>query len=248
MERTNTQKLSKSTQIMSIKSSKIVCEYCNSIVSHRKNMKRHYKICKHKIKHDIEMSKDKIIDDLKKKNEEATNQLKLLKDLIKHNNNVVNYNTVNAFYVMNNYTNAKKYKELMNRDALSNEQFLEIKNMGAKYAPAKLLEVLCIDNIKPEDRSIHCVDIARNKFMVKEEDWVVDDKGSKIVDGLIPIIEEMYIKNAQEDIRKARGDLEEVTKVLKNQGTALQIMSHKKDRDITNTVKGSIATSNIKIK
>jgi len=241
---------------------KIRCNYCDKYICRKKNIKRHYNVCIKKKEYDIECRKNKIIDNLiKEKNKEiernklleqekkqSDRQLELLRDAIKSNYTVNNNNNnVNMFYIMNNYCSAKNYDEIMNQE-LSKEVYLEIKGMGAKYAPTKLLEKLCIDNVKPEDRSIHCVDIARNKFMFRRNNkWLIDDRGANIIDGLIPFIRDMYITNCAIDINNAikEGDTTKLEMVIENQKIAHEVVCHRKNKQIMTTVRNKISTKNI---
>ena len=48
-------------------------------------------------------------------------------------------------------------------------------------------------------------------------------------------------------MKEVEGDIDKMMKVVNNQIMAIKIRSRKKDREIVNSIKGKIATSNIRI-
>jgi len=73
----NTKSIENNTKSIE-KKSKIFCEYCKKNISHKNNVKKHHRVCKEKIKHDIESNKDKIIDELKKEKEKEKEKIEKL--------------------------------------------------------------------------------------------------------------------------------------------------------------------------
>ena len=54
----------------------------------------------------------------------------------------------------------------------------------------------CIEDTEIDKRSIHCVDSARKKFVVRANDnWQVDIKGKKILTISIPITKDIFEKD-----------------------------------------------------
>lgn len=220
----------------------IYCKYCNKQFAFINNKYRHYKICK------IKLEEDKIIkfDKLKKKIDTLEEELGNLKNNL--TNKIINSNNnINMKYIINNYNNVKNYDEIMNVP-LTEDEVKSLIELGAEYVPNDIIENRCIKNVSAENRSIHCLDISRDKFIIRKNGkWFIDDKGKKIIDSVIPIIQQLFIENGHADVLKAIGnnDLKLMEKIIMNQKVACEIISHKNDKCILDKVKGQVFTKNI---
>ena len=180
--------------------SRTICKYCGKHISAYKYMKRHYKSCKHK----IEIEKDIIIHEQAKELEEKNKELQNLKNIEKEyfefmkkmadKSTISNtiYNNYNMFYVLNNYKSPHNFEDLM-APALTQKEKDYIIKYGAIAGCFKLLEIRCLDNIEIEKRPFHCVDGSRTKYMLHtNNDWVVDNNGTKILNSTYPKIRSVY--------------------------------------------------------
>lgn len=80
---------------------------------------------------------------------------------------------------------------------LSDKDRQHLLKLGTEYVPAELLETRCLTNSDAAKRSIHCIDMVRNKFMVRKgNDWKVDNGGKMIMEGTFPIMKLIYNQNA----------------------------------------------------
>ena len=104
----------------------------------------------------------------------------------------INNNTYNMYYIINNFTDAHDYKELMNKPMNQIEKD-EIYRLGPNQGCIKYIKNRCIDNISVEKRPIHCVDSARNKYLLRENgSWIIDN-GEKILKEAYKNIKNVYL-------------------------------------------------------
>ena len=104
----------------------------------------------------------------------------------------INNNTYNMYYIINNFTDAHDYKELMNKPMNQIEKD-EIYRLGPNQGCIKYIKNRCIDNISVEKRPIHCVDSSRNKYLLRENDsWIIDN-GGKILKEAYKNIKDVYV-------------------------------------------------------
>jgi hypothetical protein len=98
----------------------------------------------------------------------------------------------NMYYVINNFTSAYNFDDLMDKD-LTEEEIEYIKQNGATAGSLKLLTNRCITGIKLHQRPFHCVDEARDKYILREnDDWKVDKRASAILKRSYSKVEEAY--------------------------------------------------------
>ena len=105
--------------------------------------------------------------------------LDFMKSVAKNNissTTINNNNTVNMYYIINNYTEAYNYEDLMKKP-LTEEEIRYISEKGALAGCYNLIANRCINGVELERRPLHCVDTARNKYLLrKDDDWLVDEK------------------------------------------------------------------------
>ena len=202
-----------------------LCVYCETVINHKKNILRHYNICKVKNKLvEFEKEKHKLLQEkitvIQEKENEIDNIKKQFNDFIKtvaekfiaqpeqiqNNNIIINPNItnkcINYFYIKDNFTDAHNYEDLM-RPPLTMDEKKSISDTDATTGCAKLLRLRCIDNIDIDKRPFHSLDIARNKFALKSNDkWSIDQNGEAILRGVFPKIKEIYKTDDPEDYQQ----------------------------------------------
>ena len=108
------------------------------------------------------------------------------------NNNISN---CNMYYIINNFTDAPNFKNQIN-EQLTDSEKKKIMKSGPIDGVTKLINMKCIKDKEINKRSIHCVDSARKKFVVRENDnWQIDIKGKKILTISIPITKDIFEKD-----------------------------------------------------
>lgn len=184
------------------------CVYCGKLLRDKKSKSRHYKNCNSKkLTEKFAEEKTKFEEENSKLKQELLELERDHIDFVKmvcknggiangviNNNNTSNNSTnnVNMYYVINNFHNPYNIEDLM-RPKLSQDEKEYILKNGALAGSLKLIKDRCITNIKVEKRPFHCVDDARNKYIVREnDDWVIDKNGNKILTTTYSKIEEAY--------------------------------------------------------
>ena len=208
-----------------------MCRFCNKIFS-GKNIYRHIKNCKDRVKLE-ESDKDHIIDKLKSSLQEEQNKIskleKQFKDHVVESNKTLEamskrweestdryekmskkivekedtptVNQYNMYYIINNYTNAQNIEDLMDKPLTDEEK--KYFDSGSLSGCLQLLKNRCVENIDLPDRPIHCLDISRDKFLLRSEDnWKIDVNGEKIIDSAHPLIKPLYPLDKDDDIEK----------------------------------------------
>ena len=188
------------------------CCYCNKKLS-KKNIYRHYKVCKKKKQQ--EEIKDKLIEQLLEEREQLlkdkNNDRKALTKLEETNEKLVSMaknmseqpnettiNQYNMFYIIKNFTDAQNIEDVM-KEPLNDQEKKYILNNGALRGCSKLIKDRCITNLDLRNRPFHCLDMSRNKFLLRTNDnWDVDNKGDKILENAYPMIRPLF--NIDEDV------------------------------------------------
>ncbi len=184
----------------------IVCDYCGKEISYTRHIKRHYNSCKEYTHAKYIEEKNNIIKELKNELEEYKNSEKEYFEIFKQftkklgtpdntiNNTINNttnnttINNVNMFFIMRSYTDALNYSDLMKAPLTDAETQCMIDH-GGEEGCYNLIVTRCIDGIALEKRPIHCVDGARQKFLLRNDDtWEIDSKGEKIINTIYPKI------------------------------------------------------------
>ena len=199
------------------------CDHCLKYFLDKSNRVRHIKNCKVKIQKEDKKKQNKLLlkkDEIIKKKEQISKQLneeneKLkqeIKDIEKEylefmkematkqvSTTINNSNTVNMYYIINNYKNAYNYEELMKKP-LTDAEIDYINKKGAIAGCYNLIENRCIRGVEIEKRPFHCVDDARSKYLLREnDDWSVDKKGFKILSEAFPKIRDAYLMGENDE-------------------------------------------------
>lgn len=198
-----------------------ICEYCGKLIRRKRRMKNHHEICKEKIR----IEKDRIIKELTSAKEEAEKKINEFKTAAKEakddkvaiekeffeymkksspNKITTNNNIYNMYYILNNFNNAPDFKKLLNKP-MTPEEREEIYKLGPNHGSVKYIQNRCIIGIDVEDRSLHCVDLSRNKFLYRENGaWTIDNNGKRIVKYAYEKIKDIFMdplkKSTEEDV------------------------------------------------
>lgn len=195
----NTDKHIKQEQKMGPIDDGFICEYCDNFFKHKNNRARHHRSCKkrdvkiieNKLREQIEIYRKQIKEDMKKVLDKVD---KDSATIINKNNIVqnVNNNAINMYYVINNYKDAINFEDLMSKP-LTQKEIKYIDENGSVLGFTKLIEDRCINNLPLEQRPIHCLDITRNKFLLKSGNkWTVDNKCNLMFNILGSKVREKY--------------------------------------------------------
>ena len=178
------------------------CEYCKKKIIYKKNMSRHYLICKEYKKQLIKQEKEKHVTTieqlttklkekdsiLQKKIDELRDMEKEFMDFLKkvaNKETVTNVRTVNMYYIVQTYLKAKNYEDIMNKP-LTADELHDIRENGI-YGGYNILYKRCIEGIAMQDRPFHCVDDSRSKYLLRTNNtWQIDKKGEQILEGIYP--------------------------------------------------------------
>ena len=173
-----------------------ICEFCEKKLSRKSHLKKCNEM---KIKK-LEQEKDEEIKKIQQENKELKKKEKKLKkehiELEKEYNeflkktagNITNNNTLNMYYVINNFTDAHNFEDCINKPLTENE-INKIIKLGPIEGCVELINTKCIKDIDLNKRPIHCLDASRNKFLVRSDDnWQVDLKGKNILKVSIPLL------------------------------------------------------------
>lgn len=130
--------------------------------------------------------------------------------------------TVNMFYIMNNFKNAKNFDDLMD-PPLTDTEIEELEEINDVLAGSvELIARRCVDNLCVSERPLHCIDTARNKYLLRNSNkWVVDCHGDKILCKTYKKMYGFYMKNI-EGFNEANID-----DVIKNQQQMLKLGARK---------------------
>ena len=185
------------------------CPYCNRI-SEKKNLNRHFQSCKEKLKEERDEKIDKLTNELKTKDIILKEKMDELKDIeseymefmkevarsatnggLAHN--ITNNNTINMYFVVQRYLDAKNYEELMKAPLTITEKDYVMKHGGMEGC-YHILDDRCIKHLKLEERPFHCVDESRSKYMLRTgNEWKIDKKAEQIMDAIYPKILQLCI-------------------------------------------------------
>lgn len=233
------------------------CIYCNKLIQNFKNKARHNKTCKiKKIKSELEYQFNKEKEELEAKHNKETSELKqnykemeteyfdLLKKIAKNEvgNNMINSNnnnnTLNMYYVINNFNDAINYNDIMS-EPMTAEEHDHLINNGPLSSCLRIILNRCIEDIELEKRPFHCVDESRQKILLRNNnEWNIDNRAKKIIDkGYDLIAKEWKITNVDDDPHKHVDDSRKLASIkidkniskiisekssLKNKQTAIQ--------------------------
>ena len=147
---------------------------------------------------DIKKEKELKIQELTKALETVEDEYFAFSKQVALNNksiNITNNNDnkkINMCFIIRNYTDAKNFDELMDPD-LTQTEIEYIKENGPASGSQMLLNDRCVDGLKIEERPIHCVDISRNKYMLRiKDDWKIDKNAKIIMNSIVDKIKSIY--------------------------------------------------------
>lgn len=130
--------------------------------------------------------------------EDLKNMGKELMDALKANNNGnttitnINIDKLNILNIMQHFTNTPNYENLMAPPFTEEEKEYILKN-GPTEGCYNYINKRCIEGKPIEERPIHCVDVAREKYVLRTNDnWIVDIKGNIILDTAYKPIRTLY--------------------------------------------------------
>ena len=104
-------------------------------------------------------------------------------------------NILNMHYVINNFTDAPNFSDQITGE-LTDSQKEDIIKCGPLTGCVKLINMKCVEDKKANERSIHCLDPSRKKFMIRVDDnWQIDLKGKKMLTISIPITKDIFEKD-----------------------------------------------------
>ena len=70
----------------------------------------------------------------------------------------------------------------------------ELYKLGPNHGCLRYIKNRCIDGISVEKRPIHCVDSARNKYLLRQNnDWIIDDNGKLLIKEAYEKIKNVYL-------------------------------------------------------
>lgn len=240
------------------------CVYCHKTFSYKKNLKRHYKSCQKIKNYSLYQEQQDIIINLQKDNRRLEEEkqkaekekkkaerelIDFMKDVVKNNKSITlnNNKTVNMFHIMQHYKPKYDYKELMNMP-LTDDEINKYHRLGAEYAAEEMIRSRCIENMSVEERPIHCVDTARDKYVIRDNgDWMVDNNGEMIIEKTFPMLKQIFMDNSSQEINKLskKRDFDGIDKILDNQRIAAETTLHRNDKKILKKFKNKISTKNI---
>lgn len=189
----------------------ITCMYCKKEISHKKNLTRHYSVCKEKKAYEVTQEKNKLMEKLKEKDKMIDNLLEekdkledeyqsFIKEIAISNNK--GPKVVNMVYMINNFTNAQDYDEIMEKP-LTKQETKRMLKLGPVHGCIDLIKSRCITNIPVDLRSLHCSDASRIKFSYyKNGKWKIDYRADKIIDKMFHHMDKTYHHDFKGPIEK----------------------------------------------
>ena len=195
---------------MKKKTIKYDCKFCTKKYSTKTNLNKHIKKCKkgeiQKIlddKNKLEKKlKELVIDyeEIKIENEELEKEYndflkKTANNFVDNKTTNITNNTLNMHYVINNFTDAPNFADQITEQLTDSEKENIIK-CGPVTGCVKLINMKCVEDKKANERSIHCLDPSRKKFIIRVDDnWQIDLKGKKMLTISIPITKDIFEKD-----------------------------------------------------
>ena len=133
--------------------------------------------------------------------------------------------------IINNYTNAPNLSAQPIKD-LTHQQFKKYIDMGIPEGVVKMIEDYYVTGVPNEQRSLWCLDPARVKYLIRQDDnWHVDMMGVKVKKTIMPSVHYKLItmlndKDMEESLGGQRGLMRYLDKVctLNEKGRETQIL------------------------
>lgn len=181
------------------------CPYCTKLIKYKRNLWKHYKTCQIKtvyeekqqlekellyIENTVKKEYDQQLEELEELREVKVDYYDLLRQIAKSKTSP---QTINLHYIINNFTEAYNYEDLMGPE-LTAEDIEEIRELEPLSGTIHMIEKRCIRNIDIAKRPLHCLDISRNKYLVRTQDeWVVDHHAKRIFKDACKHLYDLYI-------------------------------------------------------
>lgn len=220
-------------------STSTICKYCTKQMSTVKNLKRHYKLCKDKQIYKREQKLQKQLKKIEKKAEmleEVQNDYQdLLKQIV---SSKTNKKAINVHYIINNFTEALNYEDLMSPE-MTEEERKQIEHLEPLAATVYMIEKRCINNIEIHKRPLHCLDTSRNKYMVRTQNqWKIDHYAKHILKGASQHLFSMYLTDPTDT------DLP-IEQIMKNQQKLITLESKKSQNKMIHDLNDKVHIKNI---
>lgn len=191
------------------------CKFCGKGFSTYHSLLRHHDICMDKKIHDMEEKHNKRVEDEIRKRDNLLKEQQIehlshineiekdYRDIIKNiapsalDHKTINNNSINMYYVMNNFNDALDYQKIMDEPITDDEKKMLLET-GSVEGCCELIKNRCVDNIGLNERPIHCVDVARLKFMIHVDgEWSSDIRGKRLVDAVAPKVYKIFMDHAK---------------------------------------------------
>lgn len=224
------------------------CTHCGRSVTCLWNLKRHYTVCNVKKISDIETDFEKKENRLKRtiakqkqKLEEIGNINEDYADLIKQIAlSKIAPKMVNIHYIINNFTEALNYEDLMD-PALTPEEAKKLGKLEPLSGSIYMIDKRCIEGIDVRKRPLHCLDSARHKYLLRtNNEWVIDHNARKIFKEVGKHMYNYYLTNPE----TANITLEEI---MKNQQKLIKLESKASQNKIMTELSDKLSIKNINI-
>lgn len=219
-----------------------VCEYCGKVLSYKKTLSRHKKTCKFKDvvieKKQLETTFESDKNDLTEKLEEQQEMLqkqnkklekfkemkddymKLLKQIAQSK---VKGNTMNMYYIINHFNDAYNFEDLM-KPELTDKEKKKLDELEPLSGSIYVIENRCITDMDVKKRPIHCLDTARDKYLLRTNNaWVVDHKAKKIFSKVSSHIYKHYLLDPQDPKYTIDEILKNQQQLIRMEGKSSQI-------------------------
>jgi len=109
------------------------------------------------------------------------------------NNGTIKQKTINKNYITKNFQNAYNFNVLMSPSPTEKDIEYACKRNNRR-ACVKAIQERCIDNMAIEMRPIHCIDLSRNKMLIRMDDvWHVDSDHQKLLGEAEKFMEKLEI-------------------------------------------------------
>jgi hypothetical protein len=149
-----------------------MCIYCGKTLKYKKNLGKHYKICQAKTIYEEKQKLEKALLAKQHKEEQFKKKEKKLKEKLEELEEVqsdyydllrqiakskTSPQTINLHYVVNNFTEALNYEDLMS-PKLTAAEADEVKELEPIAGTINIIEKRCIKGIDVKKRPLHCLD------------------------------------------------------------------------------------------
>ena len=85
-----------------------------------------------------------------------------IKQITNNNNNIINMT-----YILKNFHDAPNFDDVLN-ETMTDEEKQMIIDLGPIDGCAKFIDSKCISGVEPGKRSVHCLDAARKKYVIRK--------------------------------------------------------------------------------